>query len=177
MLGLIQRVTSANVVVESKIIGAISQGIMALIGIEKTDQLLGDKDPHWVGDLSYVRGQETTRLLAQIRRQISASGTGLLSVRNEFNLRFTRDLTEKFAAGLGARAYETQTLSTGDTIRNYVQLHAQILWRFSSAFSVQANYRHTVIDRAIIGESANSNRFTLWFSYQPNAKSEIALRP
>ena len=37
MLALIQRVTSANVVVDGKEIGAISQGILALIGIEKGD--------------------------------------------------------------------------------------------------------------------------------------------
>lgn len=37
MLGLIQRVSSATVDVDGKTIGAISQGILALIGIEKTD--------------------------------------------------------------------------------------------------------------------------------------------
>jgi len=149
----------------------------ALIGAEVTDQLLGDSDPHMVADLSFVRTQETTRFLAQFRRLISASGTGFLSLRNEFNLRFTRDLTEKFSAGLGARAYETQTLSTSDDLRNYVQLHAQVLWRFSNAFSMQANYRHTVLDRAIIGESASSNRFTVWFSYHPNSGTPVQISP
>lgn len=37
MLGLIQRVSSASVVVEGKRIGEIQQGILALVGIEKTD--------------------------------------------------------------------------------------------------------------------------------------------
>ena len=37
MLALIQRVTSANVVVEGQEIAVISQGILALIGIEKAD--------------------------------------------------------------------------------------------------------------------------------------------
>lgn len=37
MLALIQRVTSANVIVDQQIIGQIQQGILALIGIEKTD--------------------------------------------------------------------------------------------------------------------------------------------
>jgi len=37
MLGLIQRVTSANVVVSGETVGSIDQGIMALIGIEKGD--------------------------------------------------------------------------------------------------------------------------------------------
>lgn len=37
MLGLIQRVSAASVMVEGKTIGSIQQGILALIGIEKTD--------------------------------------------------------------------------------------------------------------------------------------------
>lgn len=37
MISLIQLVTSASVVVDQKTVGAISQGIVALIGIEKTD--------------------------------------------------------------------------------------------------------------------------------------------
>ena len=37
MLGLIQRVSSASVSVDEKIIGSIEHGILALIGIEKTD--------------------------------------------------------------------------------------------------------------------------------------------
>lgn len=37
MLGLIQLVTNADVKIEQKIVGEIQRGIMALIGIEKTD--------------------------------------------------------------------------------------------------------------------------------------------
>ncbi|MET1256527.1 D-aminoacyl-tRNA deacylase [Aliikangiella maris] len=37
MIVLIQRVTSANVVVDENIIGQIDQGILALVGIEKND--------------------------------------------------------------------------------------------------------------------------------------------
>ena len=37
MLSLIQRVSSASVSVDGKMIGAIQQGILALVGIEKND--------------------------------------------------------------------------------------------------------------------------------------------
>lgn len=37
MIGLIQRVTHANVVIEQKTTAAITRGILALIGIEKSD--------------------------------------------------------------------------------------------------------------------------------------------
>ena len=39
MIALIQRVTNAEVVVENQIIGQINQGILALIGVEKNDEL------------------------------------------------------------------------------------------------------------------------------------------
>ena len=37
MIAFIQRVTSANVKVENKMIGEISQGLLILLGVEKTD--------------------------------------------------------------------------------------------------------------------------------------------
>lgn len=147
----------------------------ALVGLEKAEQLGDSNDePHVVADISVVRRQETTRLLAQYRRRIAASGRGALSARDEFNLRFTRDLTDKFSAGIGARAYESTRLGLVGNESKFVQLNAQVLWRLSSAFAVQANYRYTVLDRSTIGESANSNRFTVWFSYQPNSQSGIS---
>jgi D-tyrosyl-tRNA(Tyr) deacylase len=39
MIGLIQRVNSASVIVDGTVIGAINHGILALIGIEKADTL------------------------------------------------------------------------------------------------------------------------------------------
>lgn len=48
MIGLIQRVTSAKVVVENEIVGQINQGILLLLGVEREDdeakaQKLADK--------------------------------------------------------------------------------------------------------------------------------------
>ncbi len=151
--------------------------LRALVGIEETEQINDTDEPNVVTDISLVRRQETTRLLAQYRRRISASGRGELVERNEVNLRFTRSLNDRFSAGLGARAYETKSLGQGNNDTNYVQLHAQLLWQISSAFSLRANYRYTVLDRSTNGESANSNRFTLWFSYQPYSRSEITFQP
>lgn len=37
MIGLIQRVTTANVVVEKKIIGEIQQGMLVLLGVQRED--------------------------------------------------------------------------------------------------------------------------------------------
>jgi len=37
MIGLLQRVTSANVVVENKVLGEINQGLLVLLGVERDD--------------------------------------------------------------------------------------------------------------------------------------------
>lgn len=152
--------------------------LRAIIGVETVEQAGGLDESKVVADISVVRRQETTQFLAQFRSRISPSGRGRLAERDEVNLRITRDLTDKFAAGIGARGYRSR--SVGRTIDNdvsFVQLNAQLLWRVSRAFSIQANYRYTIIDRSIVGESANSNRFTLWFSYEPNSQRNAQLIP
>ena len=151
--------------------------VRALIGVEETEQVNDSNKPSFITDISLVRRQETTQLLLQYRQRISASGRGQLAERNEVNLRFTRALNDKFSAGLGARAYQMTSLGNASNETNYVQLHAQLLWQISTAFSIRANYRYTVIDRAIAGESANSNRFTLWFTYRPKSQSHITFQP
>jgi hypothetical protein len=70
--------------------------------------------------------------------------------------------------GLGARAYISETVSGAFNQQDFVQIRGQVIWRISRAFSMQADYRHTVIDRGLITGAADSNRFTLWLSYQPN---------
>jgi len=37
MIGLLQRVTSANVIVENKVLGEINQGLLVMLGVERDD--------------------------------------------------------------------------------------------------------------------------------------------
>jgi len=37
MIGLLQRVTTANVIVENKVLGEINQGLLVLLGVERDD--------------------------------------------------------------------------------------------------------------------------------------------
>jgi len=134
-------------------------------GVEGVDDVI---EP--VANLSYVRQQKTTTLLAQYRRSISASGAGALGVRDSLNLNFTRRLNDRISAGIGAWAYATNAIE--DTIvilseRKYLQLRANLTWHISPHFSLQTDYRYTFIDRETLGESANSNQVTLWLNYIP----------
>ena len=147
----------------------------ALFGIEETEQEdIGQatviSDPNFVTDISLTRRLETIRLLAQYRQRVAASGRGELTRRNEFNLRFTRDLNDKISAGLGVRAYTVDSVDGSTNEQDYVQLRGQFIWRITSAFSMQADYRYTILDREFLGEGANSNRVTVWLSYQPNPR-------
>ena len=129
-----------------------------------------NSDPNIVADISLTKRLKTVHLLAQYRQQIAPSGRGELTRRNEFNLRFTRDLNEKISAGLGVRAYTVDSIDGSTNEQDYVQLRGQFTWRISRAFSMQTNYRYTILTRAVLGESANSNRVTVWLSYRPNPR-------
>jgi len=144
--------------------------LRATAGLEDTEVFAGDSEVEWVANVSVARRLETTTLLAQYRRNINASGSGRLGARDSINLNFVRDLSEKASAGIGARVYSTDSIGTGLAgidERSYVQLRSQFTWRFTEAFSVEANYRYTFIDRAALVESSNGNQVTIWFSYRP----------
>lgn len=146
----------------------------AKVGVESVDQedIPGlprtTIDPQPTAELTLSRNLETIRLLAQYRKRVAASGRGSLTERDEINLRFTRDLTDKVTVGLGARAYSLNTISGLANSQDYVQIRGQAVWRITRSFSMQADYRHTVIDRGGIEGAADSNRLTLWLSWQPN---------
>ncbi len=145
----------------------------ALVGIESIEQedfggVSGTTETQPVYDLTFIQQLETVRLLAQFRQRVNSSGQGVLTRRDEINLRFTRSLTETFSAGLGVRAYANETIAGTALEQDYVQLRGQISWQLTRAFSIQADYRHTIIDRDIVEGAADSNQFTFWLSYQPN---------
>ena len=154
--------------------GEISENtrLRFLAGLESVGQVSGERDVDWVADVSLVQRLQTITLLAQYRRSISGGGAGTLSSRDEINLNFTRELSERISAGLGVRAYTTNRLE-GDPEnfdeRDYVQLHAQFIWNLTRTWFVQADYRYTFLNREVVGESANSNDVTLWVSYRPTA--------
>lgn len=144
----------------------------ARIGVEKTDTPNVETDPEVVGSIGLTRNIKTINLFAEYRRSIQASGTRSLSIRDQINLNFRRRLSEKISAGLGARAYKSRGFGDGSSIddRNYVQLHASVLWYLKPTFTIETEYRYTVLDRlGAISEGSNSNRVNLWFTWQPNA--------
>ena len=148
----------------------------AHVGVTETEredigQGTVNSDQNIDADISLTRRLKTIHLLAQYRQSIAPSGRGQLTRRNELNLRFTRDLSEKISAGLGVRAYTVDSIDGSTNEQDYVQLRAQFTWRISRAFSMQTNYRYTILTREILGESANSNRVTVWLSYQPNFRN------
>jgi hypothetical protein len=145
----------------------------AFVGLESVDQEdvglpTASIDPQPTAEITLSQQLKTIRLLAQYRKRVNATGRGSLTTRDELNLRFSRDLNDRVTVGLGARAYKTETVSGFLNTQDFVQIRGQVVWRISRAFSMQADYRHTVIDRGLIDGAADSNRFTLWLSYQPN---------
>jgi len=146
----------------------------AKVGLESVDHedigvATASIDPQPTGELTLSRNLKTIRLFAQYRKRVSASGRGVLTARDELNLRFTRALNDRVTVGLGARAYINKTIRGFDNRQDYVQFRGQVAWNLSRSFLMQADYRHTVIDRGGPEGAADSNRVTIWLSYRPNA--------
>lgn len=78
MRAIVQRVSEAQVVVDSKIIGAIQQGIMVLIGFNSTD---GEKELQYILDkLIHLRIFEDE--LGKMNRSVLDISGGILIVPN-----------------------------------------------------------------------------------------------
>ena len=145
--------------------------ILGFSNIEDNDS---DGEVVPVGEITLIRRLETVNLLAQYRRVVSGDGSGRVTVRDIININFSRDLTERVAAGIGVRAYSTKSRADGGGVldeRDYVQLRAAVAWNLSRTLSFEVSYRYTVLDRANLGESANSNNITLWFNWRPSGYS------
>lgn len=144
--------------------------LRTLFGLENTDRQTGSSDLNYVADISLRQRLETIQLFAQYRRSVNANGSGGLTTRDELNLSFNRRLSQRFAAGLGVRAYTTSALDNDVSFneRDYAQLAAQATWALTEKLSLRSDYRYTFLDRDDEDESANSNRLTVWLSYTPS---------
>lgn len=144
--------------------------LRAVVGIEDTDLVSGSSGAAAVANLSLTRRLETITVFAQYRRAISGGGGGALLARDMINLKFNRQLNDRFTAGLGVRAYATSELEEGISSideRDYVQLRGLVVWNLSQNLSLEAQYRYTILSRESLGESSNSNNITLGLSWRP----------
>jgi hypothetical protein len=142
--------------------------------IELKNSNLGATRP--VGEITFIRLLETTRLLAQYRRTINSSGVGVLTERDALNLNLTRQHSERFESGIGVRAYTESPLDLtgrGDTFgRDYLQLAARFTWNITRNFAFETAYRYTVLRREILGETANSNQIFAYLIYRPKGRDD-----
>jgi len=146
--------------------------LLARVGVEsveRTETGLSETVP--VGELTFIRQLETIRLLAQYRRSVSSSGAGRMAERDAINLNLTRQLHDRFSTGIGVRAYISNPITFGPNevafSRDYVQLTARFTWNISRTFAFQTSYRYTILNREILGESANSNQVLMWLIFRP----------
>jgi hypothetical protein len=145
----------------------------AKVGAENVESAVtGVSETEPVGEMSIIRRLETIRLMALYRRSVSSSGSGNMSERDSISVNFTRDLTERFDAGLGVRAYQSRPINlSGINLRGfkreYLQLTARFTWNITRTFALRTTYQYTVSNRQNLGESANSNQITAWLIFRP----------
>ena len=130
-----------------------------------------------VGEITFIRRLETIRLLAQYRRTASSTGAGRMSEREAININFTRELGERFDAGIGVRAHnntpiDLSGLNQAVFQRDFLQLSARFTWNVTRTFAFQMNYRYSVESQEARGESANSNQIIAWLVWRPSGLRE-----
>lgn len=141
------------------------------VGIDSTEDAVGEKQTNPIGEISLVRVMETSRVLVSYRRSVSGSGAGEISVRDSVSLNVTRDLSQKFTIGAGLRAYQTSALdkdSVNFDERDYLQLRVLLTWNLTRDFAVELDYAYTNLDREVLASDAESNVVNLWFRYRRN---------
>jgi hypothetical protein len=143
----------------------------AEIGVEKTKPDQGESTSDVVGDIYWAKNLETVKLLVQFKRNISASGDGMLVTRDSVNLSMTKQFSERVGGGLAVRAYKTDPSSVNAITgieRDYAQFGADLEYALSRVLSMRFAYYYTYVDRTIAGEgAANGNELNLTFVYQP----------
>jgi hypothetical protein len=145
----------------------------ARIGAENVESAVtGISETQPVGEVSFIRRLETIRLLAQYRRSVSSTGSGRMTGRDSVNVNFTRDLTERYAAGLGVRAYQAKPIDLSGLDlpgfqREFLRLTALFTWNITRTLALRTSYRYTVSNREVQGESANSNQIVAWLIFRP----------
>ena len=140
------------------------------VGAEQTDTVDGTDEDNVVGDISLNHRLQTTNLFAAYRRSVNGSGFGDVSVRDMLMFNVKHDLSAKSTLGVGARAYQTNALQSGNqnfVEQDYIQFRALYTWRLTRIFSIDFDYRYTQLERSDRGGSEDSNQFNLWFRYRP----------
>lgn len=142
------------------------------IGAERTEsKVTGEEDTNLVGSIGVIRRLETTRLIAQYRRNVSAGGSGRVTERDTLNFKADRRFTERVSGALGVRAYRTRALGgrqiSGIEARDYAELYAEFGVALSRSFSLDAEFRHARAERDAEEGTADSNSVILWLVWRP----------
>lgn len=159
----------ADIGIESRL--SQTTRLRAEIGYEDTELTsTGESDSSVVGNLSLVRNLETMTLLAQYRRNVSASGSGRVTERDSLNFNVYKDFTQRVSGGLGVRFHQSDSVGDQTTPareRDFLQFRAQIEVAMSRSVSLEADYRYATVDRSEFEGTADSNRVMLWLVYRP----------
>ena len=145
------------------------------VGVDSTQIDTGDRESNTIGEISFVRNMETSRVVAAYRRTLTGGGAGYMSLRDTVQLSFLRDISEKFSFGAGIRAYETQAVDpniVGIDDREWLQFRALFAWRPTRRFAIELDYSYTEIDRDLLPSAQDSNLVNLWFRYRSIRRSD-----
>src|SRR5690606_3476113 len=95
---------------------------------------------NWTMSLSFAKRTELSSTDIGLFRVLNPNAVGFLVERNEFRLRFSRQLSERLRAGFGIRAMETGALDRDTSDREYIRADFDLEWAFTPSWSFAARY-------------------------------------
>jgi hypothetical protein len=144
---------------------AFSSLLSTLPNPPSSTTVAGGLGTHWT--------YQVTEIFADLTRNVAPTAQGYAVKESQLRLRYSRRVTERFAAFVGARAIVEQPFS--GTVANiptqhYVYATGGFEWRILRQFSLVGAYEFTGSKYA--GPAAQSNTVHASFIYEPNRIAE-----
>lgn len=118
--------------------------------VDVTGEVVDNATTDYTMSLSFGKRTELASIDIGLFRVLNPNAVGFLVERNEFRLRFARQLSERLRAGFGLRAMETGALDRDTSDREYIRAEFDVEWAFTPSWSFAA--RLGVIDQEFAGE-------------------------
>jgi hypothetical protein len=127
----------------------------------------------WLANMGFTRKDDYGQVSFGGGREISPSGAGELSIRSRIYADTSRQIAERWEAGIGAFWAETNypfeerlaALRYGDTTQ--FEIAPRVSYQLAPEWRVSASYRYRQQERDTDGDSAESNAVFLTIGYVP----------
>jgi hypothetical protein len=151
----------------------VERSAFTYLGVDGTT--IDNADANFTLNLGFAKRTDVSTLNFNLRRAADPSATGFLTERDEFQILYSRRMSERLTANFALRALQERTLSHAEREagRDIGRLSFGIAWAFAPTWSIGFGYdavaqRFTEAQRP----DGNSNILSIGIIYQGRSKQE-----